>query len=64
MKRRDFLKTGGAVLGAAVMMDRMHSIISGERTVEAAPSAGKTSKRGFETCLGPYNTKGLSAAMP
>ncbi len=56
MKRRGFLNTGAAALGAAVM--------SGGRRSEAAVTAAEDANRRFETCLGPYNIKGMDGTMP
>ncbi len=64
MKRREFLKTGAAVLGGAVMSDKMSSVMSGESRAEAAVTAGKGVQRRFETCLGPYNLKAVDVALP
>jgi isopropylmalate/homocitrate/citramalate synthase len=56
MRRREFLKTGAAVLGGAVM--------SGGSGTEAAVAGGKVVQRRFETCLGPYNIKAIDVTLP
>ena len=64
MKRREFLKTGAAVLGTSVIADKFFSWGSGARLAQAAPTGAEGGNRRFATCLGPYNTKGLNVTMP
>ncbi|HXZ37305.1 MAG TPA: hypothetical protein VEL68_14885, partial [Thermodesulfobacteriota bacterium] len=64
MKRREFLKTGAAVLGTSVIADKFFSLGSGARLAQAAPTGAEGGNRRFATCLGPYNTKGLNVTMP
>ena len=64
MKRRDFLKTGAAVLGTSMMADNIFSLGLGGRLAQAAPAGPKGANRKFDTCFGTFNTQGLTAAMP
>ena len=64
MKRREFLKTGAAVLGTSMMADTIFSSGSGERLAQASSTGSKDANRKFETCLSSYNIKGLDVTMP
>jgi 2-isopropylmalate synthase len=64
MKRREFLKTGAAVLGTSMMADNIFSLGLGGRLAQAAPAGPKGVNRKFATCFGTFNTQGLTVAMP
>ncbi len=63
MKRREFLKTGAAVLGTAMIADNIFST-SGGKLAQAAQERPRNPDRKFETHLGPYNGKGQDIPMP
>ena len=63
MKRREFLKTGAAVLGTAMIADNIFSASRG-KVAQAAQESAKNINRKFETHLGPYITKGQDVPMP
>jgi 2-isopropylmalate synthase len=64
MKRREFLKTGAAVLGTSMMADKIFSLGLGGRLAQAAPAGPKGANRKFDTCFGTFNTQGLNVTMP
>jgi HMGL-like len=64
MKRREFLKTGVAVLGTSMMANHIFSSGARGRLAQAAPIGPKGANRKFDTCLGTFNTKGLNVTMP